>query len=233
MKFPLIGKFAVCAKAEPLHLKNNWVKERFMHLFKICVSHSNLKQFTYFKEVSKDCLFDKFANVIKTSMICNFSPKKIIKWYNESSWKIENEFTFRFQEKESLMYLRNFPRLIQMLFSNITDKSVLKRLSQVSYQSLNLWKILSYSVRGSDFTHSDLDSMKRGAHFLFKAYCLFEGRVTPSLRTLWNAASVNAEKYLKSYGFGLGCNTIEGTEQKYQKISQNMQWALQFKTAGE
>ena len=82
------------------------------------------------------------------------------------------------------MYLRNFPRLIQMLFSNITDKSVLKRLSQVSYQSLNLWKILSYSVRGSDFTHSDLDSMKRGGHFLFKAYCLFEGRVTPSLRTL-------------------------------------------------
>ena len=38
LKFPLIGKFIDMAKAEPLHLKNNTVKERFMCLFRICVS---------------------------------------------------------------------------------------------------------------------------------------------------------------------------------------------------
>ena len=43
MKFPLIGKFVGSAKAELLHLKNNTVKEHFVHLFKICVSQSNLK----------------------------------------------------------------------------------------------------------------------------------------------------------------------------------------------
>ena len=31
-----------------------------------------------------------------------------------------------FREKESLVYLRNFPRLILIFFSNITDKNVLK-----------------------------------------------------------------------------------------------------------
>ena len=67
MKFPLIGKFVDCPKAELLHLKNNTVKEHFMHLFKICVSQSNLQQFKSFKEIPKDCLFDKFVNFIKIS----------------------------------------------------------------------------------------------------------------------------------------------------------------------
>ena len=57
MKFPLIGKLVDCTKAEPFHLKNNTIKERFMHLFKICVSQSNLKQFKYFKEIPKEYLF--------------------------------------------------------------------------------------------------------------------------------------------------------------------------------
>ena len=43
VKFPLIGKFIDMTKVEPLHLKNNTVKERFMCLFWICVSQSKLQ----------------------------------------------------------------------------------------------------------------------------------------------------------------------------------------------
>ena len=75
-----------------------------------------------------------------------------------------------------------------------------------------------HTVRISDFNHSDLESMKRSAHLLFKACCLFDQRVTPSLLTPCNVAPVNSEQGLKSYGFHLGYNTIEGREQKYQKI---------------
>ena len=142
MKFLLIGKFVDCAKAEPFQLKNNTIKERFIHLFKICVSQSNLKQFKYFKEIPKGYLFINYNY--------NFLSEKIIRWYNENSGKIEKDFTFSFRGKESLMYLRNFPRLILMLFSNIADKNVLKRLLQVHYQSLDLRKLLSYSVGISD-----------------------------------------------------------------------------------
>ena len=74
-------------------------------------------------------------------------------------------------------------------------------------------------MRISDFTHGDLESMKRSAHLLFKACCLFDQRVTPSLWTLYNADPINPEQCLKSYRFGLGCNTMEGREQKHQKIS--------------
>ena len=42
-KVPLVRRYIDCAKAEPLHFKNNTVKERFVCLFKICLSQTNLK----------------------------------------------------------------------------------------------------------------------------------------------------------------------------------------------
>ena len=74
-------------------------------------------------------------------------------------------------------------------------------------------------MRISDFNHSDLESMKRSTHLLFKACCLLDQRVTPSLLTPSNAAPVNAEQCLKSYPFRLGYNTMEGRKEKHQKIS--------------
>ena len=43
LKFPLIGKFIDMAKAEPLHLKNNTVKERFMCLFRLVFPSQSCK----------------------------------------------------------------------------------------------------------------------------------------------------------------------------------------------
>lgn len=149
-----------------------------MHLFKICVSQSNLKQFKSFKEILKDYLFGKFLNFIKTSMNYNFLSKKI-DGTMKTQEKLKKILHLGFGKKK-VLYLNNFTRLLQMLFSDITDKNILKRLLQVYYQSLNLRKLLSYSVRISEFTHSDLESMKRIAHLLFKACCLSDQRVTPS-----------------------------------------------------
>ena len=219
LKFPLIGKFIDMAKAEPLHLKNNTVKERFMCLFRICVSQSKLQSVKCYKEISAECLFYKFVNFIKTTMNCNFLSKKIVRWFNYNLGKTEKDFTFRFRGKESLMYLRHFPILIQMLIANISDKGVLKRLHQSHFQSIHLRYLLSYSVRISDFSQVDLDEMKKEAHLLFKACCLFDQKVTPSLCTLWNIEPFNDEQCFKSYRPGLSCNTMEGREQKHQKIS--------------
>ena len=40
---PPVGAYIDFAKAEPLHLKNNVIKEQFMKLFKICIGKTNLK----------------------------------------------------------------------------------------------------------------------------------------------------------------------------------------------
>ena len=39
----LVGKSIDVAKAEPLHMKNNVIKEQFMKIFKICLAKSDLK----------------------------------------------------------------------------------------------------------------------------------------------------------------------------------------------
>ena len=220
LKVPLVHRYIDCAKAEPLHLKNNTVKERFMCLFKICLSQTNLKGVKSFKEVPLHSLFYKFVNFLKTSMNCNFLSKKIRMWFNDNNGKSsERDFTFRFRGKESLMYLRNFPKLIRMIFKNITERNVLKKLLQVHYQSIHLRMLLSYSVRISDFTSNDLSQMKHEGHLLFKACCIFDQKCTPSLWTLCNVAPIHAEQCLQNYRLGLGCNTMEGREQKHQQIA--------------
>ena len=113
LKFPLIGKFIDMAKAEPLHLKNNTVKERFMCLLlQICVSQSKLQYVKCYREISAECLFYKFVNFIKTTMNCNILSKKIVRWFTDNLGKTEKDFTFGFRGKESLMYLRHFHMLI-------------------------------------------------------------------------------------------------------------------------
>ena len=55
-----------------------------------------------------------------------YELQRKIRWYNENSAKLGKDFTFRFQGKKILLYLWNFPRLILIFYSNITDKNVLK-----------------------------------------------------------------------------------------------------------
>ena len=216
---PLIGNYIDLAKAEPLHLKNNTIKERFMILFKICVSQTNFKGAKSFKDIPVDTLFYKFVDFTRKGMNCNFLAKKIERWFNENSGKFQSEFTFRFRGTESLYYMRHFPELIKLLVSNITDNKVISRIFEIHFQSIHLRSLLSYSVRISNFTHNDLCQMKSEAILLFKACCIFDGKVTPSLWTLCNVVPVHAEACLKMYGYGLGCNTMEGREQKHQMIA--------------
>ena len=151
-------------------------------------------------------------------MNCNLLSKKIQRWFNDNTEKTDKDFTFRFRGKESLGYMKHFPRLIELLVSNIKDGNVLKRLYEIHYQSIYLRKLLSYTVRITDFNEEDLLDMKNVANVLFKACCSFEGKISPSLWTLCIVAPIHAENCFKMYGLGLGCNTMEGREQKHQMV---------------
>ena len=102
MRLPLIEHYIDVAKAEPLPLKNNTIKERFMILFKIAigqmVSSSNVKCFS---DLSVDSLFLKFVEFVRKQMACNFLANKIKRWFNEKGGKNEKEFSFRFRGKEN------------------------------------------------------------------------------------------------------------------------------------
>lgn len=103
--------------------------------------------------------------------------------------------------------------------------------------SLNLLGyVLSYSVRIEDFDEEMLSKIKSESKELFRACCLYEQRISPSLWTVCNVASYHAEQCFQKYRFGLGCNTMEGKEQKHQQISKYMKnttfqnrWPLIFR----
>ena len=113
-KQTLVEEFIDFAKAKPLHLRNNVVKERFYILFITCVTQSDFGSVKSFKYIQVDALFSKFFMIVQKNMGCNVLGKKIERWVNNSSAIVETDCTFRFREKESLLYMKHFSALIKM-----------------------------------------------------------------------------------------------------------------------
>ena len=233
---PLIAKFINVAKAEPLHLKNNTIKEQFMKLFKICLAKTNLGKAKSYSEIPQESLFVQFVEFIHSQMNCNFLSKKIQRWFNDNSGKTERDFAFRFRGKESFNFMQSFPELIMMIFTNVTQADLKQRLAQIHYQCILLRKLLSFSVRVVDFDENLLQEMILTGTRLFKATCIFNQRISPSLWTLCNAAPIHAKICFEKYNLGLGCNTMEGREQKHQSIAKYAEnttfqnrWSLIFR----
>ena len=215
---PILGQFVSCAKAEPLHLKNNTVKEHFMKLFKICTAETNFRNFKNFKDLPSAALIVKFVIFIHNEMNCNFLSKKITTWFNESFTTGNKEFGFRFRGKVSFHFLKNFPKLILFIFNEVKNVKLKQRLMEIHLQCINLRKILSLCVRIVSFDETMLQEMFTVGKQLFKLCCLFDQTISPSLWTVCNAAPVHAGICYKEYSFGLGCNSMEGREQKHQAI---------------
>ena len=217
---PLFEHYIDLSKCEPLHMKNNVVKELFMKILKIVLVQStfpsNLKSFS---DLSDDNLLCIFISFIKKNMNCNLLSKKLIAWFNENKVaKKEREFGFRFRGKESFHYLKSFPHLISMLLEKV-DKRSCQCFIQVFYESLNLRKLVSFSVRIEDLDENIIEAMNQAGLNLFLSCALFDTRISPSLWCFALVAPKHAEELFRSTGFGLGVNTMEGREQKHQQIS--------------
>ena len=88
---------------------------------------------------------------------------------------------------------------------------------------INLRRLISYSVRVVDVSEDDIVEMESAAQKLFRLCCKYDNNITPSLWTFCNAAPVHAKHLLEKLGLGLGANSMEGREQKHQKIKCYMQ----------
>ena len=214
---PLVSTYIDRAKAEPLHLKNNVVKEMFLKLLRVAADQSRNRCKSY-KDLQETDFLHKFIEYIRTTMSCNYLASKLVQWYNESGGKLEGEFSFRFRGKESYIYLQKFPFLIKMMLQNLESNNVQQRIYEVFYQSVHLRKIISYSVRIVQFNKEILKDLSEECYSLYKACCILDRTISPSLWTLCKAVPVHATQTFNEYGLGLGVNTMEGREQKHQII---------------
>ena len=146
-EIPLVGEYIDKAYCEPLHLKNNVVKEMFLKVMNITLSETILpKTLKSFYDLSEGNLFFDFIQSVKNGMNCNFLAKKIIAWFNENqNAKKQKDFAFRFRGKESYKYLQNFPLLILNVIRRV-NKTKKVTLMQVFYESIHLRKLVSISV---------------------------------------------------------------------------------------
>ena len=215
---PLVGEYISVAKCEPLHIKNNVVKEFFVKLLKICVGQSDTSKYKLYKDVPSNLLFVKLVTFIRQKMHCNYLASKIIQWFNESSVKGNDEFRTRFRGKESLCYLKFFPELCHLVLNNVQDQAVRRKVLEIFHCSILLRKAISLVVRIENFSLTLLEELVDIGKQLFKCCCVFFKKMSPSLWTLCQVAPVHAHITLNLYGFGLGCNTMEGREQKHQAI---------------
>ena len=216
---PLIGKYIDLAKCEPLHTKNNAVKEMFIKILQVVTVEAKFpsKSMT-FKEIDGDNIFAIFVNFVHSNMNSNHLSKKLIAWFNENNLQSTDKFQFRFRGKESKNYLKYFPQLLHFLYSKVKSEASRYRLVQIFYGSFNLRVLISYSARITDIKVIDINVMKDAGRNLFISLCLFEKNVSPSLWNLCHAAPEHSKHCIEEYGVGLGINTMEGREQKHQQI---------------
>ena len=219
-KIPLVQEYVDRAKCEPLHIKNNVVAQLFVRLQKEVLRHSDVMSFKSFNDLPENNLYRHYVSFVKREMNCNQLANKMIAWFNEEYLsKNTKDFRFRFRGIESYSYLKQFPNLIRMILFRLNMENARYRVCQMFLESLYLRKAISYLVRLENFTAEHLSEVRDVCRKLHIIHCVFEQTISPSLWSLCHAAPFHAEITLREYGFGLGCNTMEGREQKHQQIS--------------
>ena len=181
--------------ADPLHLKNNTIKERFMILFKIVLAESRLESVKSFKDVPDNSLLQTFVSFVRKEMNRNFLAKKIHGLMKMVGNKRRNLFSDLGEKK--VFYRKHFPSLIKMLISSILNTDIPKRLIEVHLQSIYLHQLLLYTVCITNFNLDDLDFMKKVGKKLFKSCCICYNKISPSLWTLCNVVPIHAEVFFR------------------------------------
>ena len=78
---PLVGKFIDCAKAEPLHLKNNAWQHWNSSVLNSALSRSNLGKCNSIFDVPSNSSFGKYYHCIRFMVKATRLARKIRKWF--------------------------------------------------------------------------------------------------------------------------------------------------------
>ena len=146
----------------------------------------------------------------------------MIKWFNETKHGFKDDIKFRFRGQESNALLKYFPKLILKFLPLLTKEGSKQFLLRYFHQLIYIRKLISFAVRLEEFTELESKKMITEGRHLFRFICKYDASITPSLWVLCNAAPSHAKETLTLYGLGSGVNSMEGREQKHQRIKKYM-----------
>jgi len=203
---------------DPLHVKNNAcalahrqvLKELFLRWYKdigYCSSFANLPPsspfVTYVETLRSKCNLARVAN-------------KVVRWFDDSKGTGSASFDYRFNGKDSRMFLHNFMFLIDLIEEGAVGKSQ-QRIHAIAYACLCLRESVSLFSR-LNITDEQVSKLKETCNNYFRTCCVFL-TVNPTVWTIGHIVPSNTEDMKTKYGMGLGLNSMEGREAKHISIS--------------
>ena len=235
---PLLEQYIIHAKFEPLHGKNNSVKELFIKLMRVSTSNSHFNGVTEFKKLPLTLLFVRLVKFVRTVMSCNMLGKRMKSWFNENGGKCESStsFSYRFRGQESRAFMTHFPEICRFLIKSLPNDEEKTLVLRTHYQSVLLRRLVSASVRISDIDQDVILQAKKDGAALYRSCIAWDGSISPTTWCFTQVMPYHSYVTYRKYGFGLGCNTMEGREQKHQQIAKYMKqstwhdrWQTTFK----
>ena len=94
-----------------------------------------------------------------------------------------------------------------------------KLVIQAHRQAVLLRRLVSMSTRITSITQEEVDEIQVVGRKMHQFCATYDSAdMTPTTWCLANVMPVHTKLTYEKYGFGIGCNTMEGREQKHQKI---------------
>ena len=239
---PPLGKYVDKVMSEPLHNMNNAWQSWFMLLLSVALYCSNqafLKSCNKFALVPNTFPLIKMLECIKNTVKCGRLYKSYSRWFNEK----ENAgipFSYRFTGLESKRFSWRFSVPIKVLLgTNNLTKGAHVKLNSLAYMATNLRDATSLCTR-VDITSDQVKELTSLCKLYFNCNRLLMVKsVGPTVWTVGYAIPFHVNKLYRSFGFGLGLNSMQGREAKHVKLKQyimntcngrkNQQWWLVFR----
>ena len=97
-------------------------------------------------------------------------------------------------------------------------------------------KIISFSARITSVTEEEIAQIEKDAYQLFHSCVYYGSRLSPTMFCLTKVMPAHAKLCFTKFNFGIGCNTMEGREQKHQKVEKyqhhstfDRRWQMAFR----
>ena len=137
-------------------------------MWKVLYSSENHPKTKSFKDLPSDDSFSQLVYFVKKEMNLNQLATRTKAWFNETSRGVEKDFSFRFRGEESYGFLRFFPALVLRFLPLLTKDDAIRRLLEFHYQLILLRRLISYAVRITNFSSTDVEEIKMIDHVFSK-----------------------------------------------------------------